>query len=171
MTIYNKLVEFIIAELTKIEQVEALISTVTMTFVFIDTFSFLSMPSNKNENTKNDFINWVNTYLKTDNAQKYQYDGKDLYGARCGLLHAFASISEYATKNGCKYFGYHNGPDHMPDDQSPLVLLSVNRLVGDFLEAIPKFFKAALQDKGLKSRIDKRINNVLAHYNLDDKKT
>src|SRR3990167_6392075 len=127
MTIYNKLVEFTIDELTKIMKTEALISTVTMTFVFIDTFAFLGMPSNQAENTRNDFINWVNTYLKTDCNQEYQYDGKDLYGARCGLLHAFVSISEYATKNNCKYFGYHSGPNHMPDDQSPLVLLSVNR--------------------------------------------
>lgn len=170
MTIYNKLVEFMIAELTRIAGAEALISTVTMTFVFIDTFAFLSMPSNQTKNTKRDFITWVNTYLKSDSQQKYQYDGKDMYGARCGLLHAFGSISEYAKENKCKYFSYHNGPDHMPDDQSPLVLLSVNRLVRDFLDAIPEFFRAALKNSDLKSRIDKRIYNVFTHYNIDDKK-
>lgn len=167
MTIYNKLVEFIIDELAKITRAEALISTVTMTFVFIDTFAFLGMPSNQTENTRNDFIKWVDTHLKTDSSQEYQYDGKDLYGGRCGLLHAFVSISEYATKNNCKYFGYHNGPDHMPDDQSPLVLLSVNRFVKDFSKAIPEFFRSALKDNDLKSRIDKRIYNVFTHYNID----
>jgi hypothetical protein len=126
MTIYNKLVEFITAELTTIAGAEALISTAAMTFVFIDTFAFLSMPTTQNENGRNDFISWVNTYLKTDSSQEYQYTGIDLYGARCSLLHAFGSISEYAIKNGCRYFCYHDGPKHLPDNQSPLVLLSVN---------------------------------------------
>lgn len=55
----------------------------------------------------------------------------------------------------------------MPDDQSPLVLLSVNRFVRDFATAMPEFFRAALKDKDLKSRIDKRIYNIFAHYNID----
>lgn len=166
MTVYNKLVRFMLDELKKVANSGAIISTVTIIYVFIDTFAYLAMPLCQSENNKNDYINWVNTYLKTNGQQKYQYQGKDMYGARCGLLHAFISISEYAKRENCNYYGYHNGPNHMFDGKGPLVLISVNRLVKDFCDAIIKFFTAASKDKELKSRIDSRINLVYSHFNI-----
>src|SRR4051812_39407898 len=84
----------IIAEIKRCEAAGATMAAVAMAFVCIDTLAYLSMPAQQTSQTRTDFITWVNAYLKGDANQPYQYDGKDVYAARCSVLHAFGSESE-----------------------------------------------------------------------------
>ncbi len=135
-------------------------------FVIIDAFSFLSMKSTQNENTKHDFIEWVNKYLKTDSSEAYKYSGKDFYGARCGKLHAFSAESAFAKKNGCKLFGYHGGINHLynPAINEELVLISVPLLIKDLSSAINHFIQDILDDPDLKNRVDSRIDKLYEQF-------
>lgn len=140
-------------------------------FVAIDACSFLSMPSERQKNTKEDFIKWVDKYLKTENTQPYLYVGKDFYGARCAKLHAFSSESAYSEKNNCKIFGYWDGKNHCFDpsktENKNFVVISVPRLIDDFGLAITKFSQDILNDSDLKRRVESKHDKVYQLFNID----
>ncbi|MCP0914691.1 hypothetical protein NKV53_10150 [Legionella sp. 27cVA30] len=133
-----KAFEKIIKEIKTVQESEALIATVILTFVSIDTMAYLSMPSNKTKNSSQDFINWVKKYMQTDEDQSYQYDPHEMWAARCGKLHSYSSYSSIAAKNGYKLYGYHDGSEHIynPQQSTGLVLISIPRLVNDFIKAV-----------------------------------
>jgi hypothetical protein len=75
--------------------------------------AFLCMPDNQPIQKKEDFIDWVNHYLRGHEKQPYQYNGIDVYAARCALLHTFGAESKSHTDNPeIKKFGYRNGGLH-----------------------------------------------------------
>ena len=116
----------IVEEIKKCESAGATIAAVAMAYVCIDTMAYLSMPEVRTEQTKQDFINWVNEYLRSHQDQSYQYDGTDLYAARCALLHTFgAEAKMHREDSNIKRFGYHDGGEHAfdPDVTTNLVLI------------------------------------------------
>lgn len=164
----NQLFQHMIEEVTKVAGSDSLSATVIVIYVFIDTLAYLSMPLGQTKNKKTDFIKWVDQYLKTDASQSYQYNGKDMYGSRCGILHTYSPSSNYSKNNKCKHYGYHNGPDHLIKPDESLVLLSVNRLGRDFLEAILRFLEASAKDSQLEKRINSRIHEMCEQYSINE---
>jgi len=59
-----------------------------------DTLANLARPANKKKVTRSDFKEWVNAHLEGHPDQPYQYRGKDVYAARCALLHKYGSEAE-----------------------------------------------------------------------------
>ncbi len=57
----------------------------------IDAMAYLIKPLSETESAKKYYVDWVNKYMKTDVNQQYQYEGIDLYGARCGIVHQYGS--------------------------------------------------------------------------------
>jgi hypothetical protein len=168
--IYNDvLIKGLFGEIIKVRDAEALSATIIMVYVAIDTMAFLSMPTSKKKNGSDEFINWVNKYLKTESSQLYQYDGMDMWGARCAKLHSYASESEYANKNNCKIYGYVSGLNHFynPRENKRLVLIGMHLLVSDFGDALISFLRDASKNADLKSRIDSRINKVCKQFSLN----
>jgi hypothetical protein len=131
--------------------------------------AFLSMPISKTKNGSEDFISWVNKYMKTDIRQNYQYSGKDMWAARCGKLHSYSAFSDYANRKGCKLYGYTDGSNHIynPKESERLVLISAHRLVNDFITGVKAFFQDALKDKTLKQKIDSRIKGVYLQFDIN----
>lgn len=156
-------------EIIKVRDSGAISATVIMTYVAIDTMAFLSMPLNQTKNGKKEFISWVNKYMKTDEMQSYQYIGKDMYAARCGKLHSYSAFSDYANNNGCKLYGYTGETEHLynPKESERLVLISVPRLVNDFITGLKNFFQDALKDKTLQQNIDSRIKFVYQQFDIN----
>jgi hypothetical protein len=64
-------------EIKKCEQAGATVGALALSFVCIDTMSYLALPANKTSQTKADFIAWTDRYLKADPRQQYQYRGVD----------------------------------------------------------------------------------------------
>ena len=97
-------------ELRRTHSAGLLSAALTFAYVCIDTMSYLSLPSEKSQQERLDFMAWVDTYLKADPSQPYQYRGLDVYAARCAVLHAFSSEAELHRKDpGVRLFGYHDG--------------------------------------------------------------
>ncbi len=71
----------LVGEIKRCEDAGATAAAVAMAFVTIDAMARLSLPANRDKQTRDDFIAWVNTYVKADKAQAYQYNGDDVYGA------------------------------------------------------------------------------------------
>ena len=139
----------------------AIIAAAAMVYIVIDTMAWLSLPIGKKEQGRSDFCNFVNTYLKADSSQTYQYFGKDVYAARCAVLHKFATLSElHLERPFPKKFGYLDNGPHCTNGID-LVLISVAVLLRDFSRALEHFVTAMQNDTELKSRVDSRITELL----------
>jgi len=132
---------------------------IILTYAAIDAMSFLSMPENRKEVHRQDFIDWVEKYMRAEPSQPYQYRGIDLYGARCGIVHRYGATSRLSDRGGCNIFGYHNGPNHIykPDKHEKLVAISWPRLIVDFFSAMDRFLGDIMIDPELKKRVESRI--------------
>jgi hypothetical protein len=137
------------------------IPALAMVYVGIDTMAWLGLPVGQGKQGRQDFYRWVNTYLKADAQQPYQYDGRDVYAARCAVLHQFATIAElHRQSNPPKRFGYLDSGPHRTDG-SDLVLISVAMLVRDYCHAVGHYMQAVQADPDLKARIDSRVLELL----------
>jgi len=136
---------------------------VILTYAAIDAMAFLSMPETKSEVTRKDYVEWTERYLKADSSQPYQYEGIDIYGARCGLLHRYGGTSSISDRGKCKVFAYHDGSEHIynPSISDKLVLISMSRFVNDFFGAIKAFLRDAIADEGLRGRMNRRMGDIL----------
>lgn len=148
-------------EAHKAQSAGATVATLAMIYIGIDTMAWLSLPIEQDKQGRSDFYRWVDTYLKTDASQLYQYVGQDVYAARCAVLHKFATLSDLHKKNPPpKKFGYLDNGPHCTDG-GDLVLISVAVLLRDFSHAIVKFTRAMQNDAELKVRVNSRIMELL----------
>ncbi|MCW6512518.1 hypothetical protein [Lichenifustis flavocetrariae] len=139
----------------------AIVAAMAMAFVTIDTMALLACPLGQVEQFKADFIAWVDAYLKADAASEYQYEGRDIYSARCGVLHSYSSISrDHRGPNPPRQFGYADGGAHKKDDATPLVIISVGLLICDLATATMAFAEAMRTDPDLMKRVDSRIDDL-----------
>jgi hypothetical protein len=153
----------IVAEIKRCEAAGATMVAVTMAFVGIDTMAFLSMPSGRSSQTREDFVAWVNTYVKGHPSQPYQYDGTDVYAARCAVLHAFGAEAEVHRRNqDIRKFGYHDGGLHAfnPAVSPNLVIIGVASFLNDVVIAVESFTKASEADANLRARVETRLPTV-----------
>jgi len=138
-----------------------LLASVILTYSYIDAIASLIMPENQKDVRRDDFIDWVNKYMKADKNQPYQYDGKDLWGSRCGLIHRYSPYSKLSMSGKCKILEYHNGSEHIyhKEKNNNKVLISANRLVNDFYKAMSKLLSDLMKNEMLRKRADYRFKN------------
>jgi hypothetical protein len=153
----------IVAEIKRCESAGATMAAITVAYVCIDTMAFLSMPAGQTWQTRNDFIAWVNTYLKADHSQRYQYAGADVYAARCSVLHTFGAEAELHQKDHTiRKFGYHNGGLHVfnPDVSPNLVIIGVASFLNDVAIAVDSFMRGCEGDAALRDSVESRLPKV-----------
>ena len=156
-----------VQEIKKCENAGAWNACIMQVYVYIDALAFLGMPSNCQTNTRSHYIAWVDKYLKGNKEQTYQYRGKDLYGARCAILHQFSSEGDYHSKNtDTLVFGYHNGGRHVfnPSINENLVMIGIPSLVDDFISAIELFLgdiQIRVGDKNEQEILQIRMDKIL----------
>ena len=160
-----KPLEEIVAEFKNAEAAGATMSAVAMGYICLDTMAFLSMPVGKKKQTRADFIAFVDTYLKAHKDQLYQYQGIDVYAARCSLLHRYGSEAELHQKDPTiKMFGYSgNGGRHFfnPDVSTNVVIIGTASLLNDIAIGVTYYMKACLVDASLRKRAEQRLPRVL----------
>jgi len=159
----------LVEEIKRCEKAGATVAAVCMAYVCIDTMAFLSLPASQASQTRNDFINWVDTYLKGDPGQPYQYCGVDVYAARCAVLHAFSSEAQLHVKDpGVKLFGYHDGGKHAFDPaQAPnLVIVGTASFLNDLVIAVETFMRACIADPALRALVEGRLPKVLQTFSV-----
>lgn len=157
----------LIQEIKKCEATGAVTASIAMAYICIDTMAFLALPAGQESQTRDDFISWVDTYLKGTPAQPYQYRGLDVYGARCAVLHAFSSEVNFHQQNpDAKIFGYHNGGLHAfnPLESERLVIIGTASFLNDVVIAVGTFLEACKIDTDLRARVESRLQKVLATF-------
>jgi len=137
-------------------------ASLILTYSAIDCMASLIMPEDQKEVRGNDFQNWVNTYMKADADQSYQYEGKDLWGARCGLVHRYSPYSRFSERGDCKVFQYHDGSNHVynPSISKDVVVISAPRLVRDFYKAMTVFLKDLIENDELREKANRRMGTL-----------
>lgn len=154
----------LLAEITRCQDAGAVTATAIMVFIGIDLMAFLSMPMEQDKQGRQDFIAWVNQYMRAAPDSTYQYEGRDVYGARCALLHNYAVEADYHIQNpDVRKFGYHNGGQHAynPSIDDLLVIIGINSLVHDFMGAVGTFVQSMMADAGLRGRVAERIPRIV----------
>ena len=163
---YGALSDFV-REIKKCEAAGATMAAATLCYVCIDTLAYLSMSLDRNNTTKKDFIDWVNTYLKSHPDQPYKYRGIDVYAARCAVLHTWGAEAQIHRQDlSVVMFGYSDGGRHFhsPEVSKRLVIIGVPSFINDVVIGIEEFLAAAMDDEGLRARLDLRVNSVFAHF-------
>lgn len=100
----------LVDEIRRCDENDITMASIAMAYICIDTLASLSRPSEKMKCTRCDFIEWADRYLRAHPDQPYQYRGKDVYAARCALLHTYGSEAELHRENSeTVKFAYHDG--------------------------------------------------------------
>src|SRR6185295_1615979 len=147
-------------ELKRTHSEGLLSAALTFAYVCIDTMSYLSLPSEKTQQYRSDFMASVDAYLRAHPSQSYEYRGLDVYAARCAVLHAFSAEAELHRKDpGVRVFGYHDGHHHVSHPH--LVVIGIASFVNDIVGAIEAFLAACQDDADLRARAEPRLGKVL----------
>jgi hypothetical protein len=165
-TNYQMPLSAVIEEIRIALRAGALFPALTSIFSLMDTMAYLYTEQEKQNRT--DFINWVDKYLKTSDDQTYQYTGKDMYGARCGLLHSLVARSDYVEQESCKLYAYDtkiqnheiNSLRVKQEHRDRHIIISVWRLFLDLENAINNFFDDISKNSSLKIRVDARAHKL-----------
>jgi hypothetical protein len=150
------------AEITRAWNGDAFWAALAMVYVGIDTMAWLACPLGQAEQFRKDFILWVDKYLRADAASDYQYEGVDVYAARCALLHSYGSLArDHRGGQPPRQFNYIDNGPHRKDETTRLVIISVADFIDDYCRATESFMAAAFKDPELKQRVDSRVHNLL----------
>lgn len=154
----------LIDEIKRCEAAGATTASLALAYICIDTMAFLSMPDGKNMQGRTEFIAWVDSYLKGDPSQPYQYRGLDVYGARCALLHAFGSETGYhQTYPEAKRFCYNDGGMHALDPivDEHLVVIGTASFLSDVVTGVCLFAEDCRKDASLRLRVEAKLPKVV----------
>jgi hypothetical protein len=154
----------LVSQLKRCDECNITTASVAMAFICIDTLANLARPTKKEKVTRSDFKEWVNTHLKGHPDQPYQYRGKDVYAARCALLHKYGSGAELHNEDpDTIMFTYHNGGKHQynPDVNQHLVIIGTKSFINDVIHAADSFLKMCEDDSTLRQRVEERLPSVL----------
>ncbi len=125
----------------------------------IDAMSYLNMPTNQAEVHADDFIQWVEEYLSPNlKNSTTQVTGKELYIARCAVVHTYG-VEALKTKSGsARAIGYMIGGRQSTVWDATvtpnLILLRLETLRDAFFTAIDRFLIEGYADK--QKRIKRR---------------
>lgn len=159
-----KAISGLVSELKRCDECNITTASVAMAFICIDSLANLGRPADKKKVTRSDFKEWVNTHLKGHSDQPYQYRGKDVYAARCALLHKYGSEAElHEEDTDTIMFAYHDGGKHQYDSSvnKNLALIGTKSFVNDVIDAVASFLKLCKEDSKLRHLVEERLPSLL----------
>jgi hypothetical protein len=123
----------------------------------IDILAWLNLPSNREKNTKADFIKWATNYLLPNSKLKCTAD--DLYGARCSLVHTYTAESHSSRRGSAKVIYYAWGDGNSNELQQVInkmgyqgVAIHIKELFDAFVNGV-KLFKNDLSNSIEKAQL------------------
>lgn len=138
-------------------------AAVILTFSGIDTMAYLGMPAEQLEVAPRDFIAWCERYIRFDGQE--QLTGLDLYGARCGIVHAYGAISRTSRSGRCRHVVYRYRKDgapvlFRPDVDPTLVIVSTEALVEAFFGGVDRFLVDLFRDADRAAAAERRFQGM-----------
>ena len=138
-------------------------SAVVLILAGIDTMAYLGMPATQQDVTRMDFVKWVERYITFPCNE--QLTGLDLYGARCGMLHSFSTVSKLNRDGKCRRVGYmdRSVPEirYNPKIDDDFVLVSIEALAESFFRGMDRFLVDLYADKDKAKVADDRFQHVV----------
>lgn len=139
-------------------------AAIAMAYIAIDAMAYLSLPEGREVQGREDYVAWVDRYLKGHPDQTYEYRGIDVYGARCAYVHKFASEAAFHMQNPeAKFFAYTDGGRHLLNQavHDRLVIIGTASFLNDVIHALDAFLADCQRDADLLRRVERRLPNVL----------
>jgi hypothetical protein len=137
-------------------------AALALTFILIDVMGSICMMPGRLDTNRDQFINWVDRYLRAAEAQQYQYRGIDVYAARCSLLHTYtAEASLHRKDSSIVMFGYDDGGKHKynPDHDASFCIIGVASLIFDLNQAVINCLKELNQDAARRKLAIQRMSD------------
>jgi hypothetical protein len=79
-------------------------AAVILTFAGMDTMAYLDLPPERIEVGGPDFIAWSERYIRLPGL--LQLTGRDMWGARCGIVHTYGSASRLSRRREARHLLY-----------------------------------------------------------------
>jgi hypothetical protein len=130
----------------------------------IDFMSNLSRPVGQAQQTRGDFIRWSEAYMRCK--ERLRVSGLDLYGARCGILHAYIADSQLSADGKARPIIYAwgnksvEGPNKfLKGIKHPAIMVRIEDLASAFSEGVDAL-EAVLQNQVSVSLIQERSKKL-----------
>ena len=138
-------------------------SAVILVYSGIDAMAYLGMPLDQADVGKTDFIDWCDKYIRFCGGQ--QLTGRELYGARCGVLHTYGVESRLSRRGDCRKLGYMDRSDpeiwYAPSDNPNFALVSIEALANAFFVAVDRYLIDLFADASRAPVAEKRLRTLL----------
>lgn len=150
---------------------ELILPALVLIYSGIDIMASLSRPESHNSVTREDFINWTDKYLLPESTLSCK--AKDIYAARCGIIHSYTAEANL-TRNGlAKMLFYSYGKADSKKLQKRLeqlniteaIAIDVNSLFVSFCNAIERFGNSLLSDRDLEKLVYTRARKFFKFAN------
>lgn len=142
---------------------ECYASAVILIYSGIDTMAYLNMPEQQQDVTRNDFVEWVDRYIRFPCEE--QVSGLELYGARCGMLHTHSITSRLSRQGRVRQVGYmdRSVPEvsYNPSVSEDLVLVSIEALAEAFFSGVDKFLVELFADRDKAPVAEQRLRTLV----------
>lgn len=140
-----------------------------ITYVTIDIMATLNRPAGKTKVTRQDFIDWVDTYIIPH--LNSNCNAIDLYSARCGVVHSSIAESDFTKGGSAKKLIYSWGNKPSTDLQdlvdqskkSDITVVDFDDLLDSLKKGFTEFSASAFSDKELNNRVSSRADLLFGH--------
>jgi hypothetical protein len=133
-----------------------------LTFCAVDAMAYLGMEDAKEDVTRQDFIAWVDRYVRFQCAE--MITGLELYAARCAALHSYATEASLTREGRCRQIGWRTGarPEIIFDPKhADLVVVSIPALAEACLKGIDQFLVDTYSGPERAQRADRRFRKMM----------
>lgn len=132
-------------------------AALVLTYSGMDTMAFLGMPPEKTYVMRSDFMAWTERYVRSPFREEVH--ARDLYGARCSVLHGGAA-SRLSQSNECKTLR-HSELRFDESLSSKVVIAPVGDLVRAFFAGINQFLLDVSRDEERAKLVGERLRYLM----------
>ncbi len=126
-------------------------------YVTIDTNAWINTPNTYSKGE--DFQKWSDKYLCPNLEVKCA--GKELWGARCGVLHNISSKSESTEKHGVREIHYVWDTQTVPPQKEDFLILHIENLLESLGKGTIMFIDDLLSDPHLPDYVEQKLKRIL----------
>jgi hypothetical protein len=145
-----------------------LVSAITLIYSSIDALAALTIPIQSSKSKGADFEAWVDRYFIP--SLTAGLSAKDLWAARCGILHAYSRHSDLSRSATSRSLIYKWRTAHHPNDvklqneaAAGAVIVEVESLVDAFCSAVMEFQKEIDREVDLRQRVQHHVQGLLCY--------
>jgi len=157
----------ILAGINACIECKCVMSAVTLIYAAIDAVAGLTRPVDRVETDSHHFKEWAERYFLRFLDQPVT--PAELWGARCGVVHAYSPQSRVSRDHKGKTGVYKWRHGHRPDDPllaghvNTSIILEVEALVEAFGQAVNLFHERIDAEPELKARVDHHFQGLLCY--------